>query len=526
MKKSPFILYITAMLVFVATSCDVTDLKPVNSMSEDLAYSTPANIELSCVGVYDAAQSGFYNRDETNDRGYIFGAAHIQQGDMRGEDMLLINTFYSFTYQATQSTTTANNVNYWENGFRIINLANLFMEGVRGAAEKGIISTEVAEAYEGEARVLRAITYHTMIIHFARPYRDGNGDKPGLPIFEKGHNSSATADESNQTHRSTVAEVYKFILDDLTYAEAKLPENNAAHHVTRAEKGAAIAMKTRVYLHMGDWANVIAEANKIVSTGAPFTSPVGGYKLTTSVEGPWADNRSSECMLSMEMSAVDDLNTNAALARMGGSPTLGARGEYAISPIIWNQNFWHKDDLRRTLLVRDNGARYYTHKFRDYEQWKDFAPIIRYAEVLLNAAEAEARQNGKAQRALDLLNAIRDRAKAGAMASYTMGDFATAKDLVQGILNERRIELLAEGSRWSDIHRNGVDPDFKEAGGGIPAKMISSDVTSFAAYTIGTLPTSFGVKAIPYDDFRYLWPIPTSEVSINPTLAAEQNPGF
>ncbi len=528
MKKRKYILYIAAFLVITISACDVTDLNPVNAISEELAYSTPENIELSCVGVYDAAQSGFYNGDETNDRGYIFGAAHIQQGDMRGEDMLLINTFYSFTYQATQSTTTANNVNYWENGFRIINLANLFIDGVRGAVEKGVISQETADSYEAEARVLRAITYHTLIIHFARPYRDGNGDKPGLPIFETGVNSSEEADAVAATGRSSVAEVYNFILSDLDYAEANLPEQNDAYPVTRAVKGAAIALKTRVYLHMGDWANVITESAKIVSASAPFTSAIGGYQLTASVEGPWADNTSTECIFSMEMSPTDDLNTNAALARMLGSPAtdIGARGEYAISPIIWNQAFWHPDDLRRTLLVKDNGARYYTHKYRDYTNWTDFAPIIRYGEVLLNLAEAEARENGATPKALSLLNAIRDRAKSGTMTSYTAGDFATANDLIQAILNERRIELLAEGHRWSDLHRNAVDPDFQDPSGGIPAKMISSDVTSLSAYVIGDLPTTFGVKAIPYSDFRYLWPIPNSEISRNPALAQEQNPGF
>lgn len=512
------------MMILVTTACDVTDLQPVNAISETLAYSTPANIELSMAGVYDAAQSGFYNGDETNDRGYIFGAAHIQQGDMRGEDMLMINTFYSFTYQATYSTTTANNVNYWENGFRIINLANLFMEGVRDAVEKGIITAEVGNSYEGEARVLRAITYHTLIINFARPYRDGNGDKPGLPIFEEGVNSSPDVDAVVATGRSSVAEVYNFILDDLTYAENNLPESRDDFPVTRAVKGAAIALKTRVYLHMGDWTNVMTEANKIVSTNAPFTSPVGGYALTASVDGPWVDNNSSECIFSMEMSPVDDLNTNAALARMLASPSEGARGEYAISPIIWNQTFWHPDDLRRTLLVKDNGARYYTDKYRDYTNWTDYAPIIRYGEVLLNLAEAEGRVNGISARAVSLLNAIRDRAKSGAMTSYTAGSFGSPKAFVQAILNERRIELLGEGSRWPDIHRNAVDPDFSV--GGIPAKLNSSDATSFDAYEIGNLPASFGVKAIPYSDYRFLWPIPNSEISRNPALAAAQNPGY
>jgi len=516
--------YILTLLVVIAASCDVTDLHPVNVLSESAAFATAANVELSVVGLYDAAQSGFYEGNETNDRGYIFGAAHIEQGDMRGEDFVLVNVFFDLTYRATYTPITANNVNYWSNGFRIINVANLVIEGVTGAIAAGTITAEAGNAYLGEARLIRAMTYHTLAINFSRPYADGNGSKPGIPIFTKGNNSAAAVDEVINTSRGTVADTYAFILDDLNFAEQNLPETRSGSmRVTRATKGAAIALKTRVYLHMGDWNNVITEGNKIVSPAAPFTSPIGGYALGASVETPWADNNSTESIFSMEMSSVDDLNTNSALARMIGSPSVGARGEYAISPIIWNQTFWHADDLRRTLLVKTNGIRYFTHKYRDYTTWTDFAPIIRYAEVLLNVAEAESRVSPLSPRALALMNAIRDRAKAGTMTSYTIGNFATGTDLTRAILQERRIELLGEGSRWPDITRLSQDPNFSV--GGIPAKMNAADVNSLAVYSIGATPVK-AIDAIPYNDYRYLWPIPQLEVLRNPTLKAEQNPGY
>jgi starch-binding outer membrane protein, SusD/RagB family len=527
MKKYNF-KYLLAGLVIAVASCDVTDLEPVNVISENVAFATATNVESSMVGLYDTAQSGFYNGSETNDRGYIFGAAHIQQGDMRGEDFVLINVFYDATYRSTITTSTANQVNYWENGFRIINIANLVMEGVKGAMDAGIITPEAGNAYLGEARTIRAMTYHTMIIHFARPFRDGTEAFPGLPIFTKGVNSPDETDEVIKTGRSTVAEVYQFILDDLTFAESNLPATReGSKKVTRATKGAAIALKTRVYLHMGQWANVITEGNKIVSASAPFTSSIGGYQLGNSVETPWANNISTESMLSMEMSSTDALDGNSALATMLGTPLLdgkaNARGEYAISPIMWNQTFWHPNDLRRTLLVRDNGTRYFTHKYRDYINNTDFAPVIRYAEVLLNVAEAESRTTALSPRALSLMNAIRDRAKSGTMTSYVMGDFASGTALTQAILNERRIELLGEGERWSDIHRNAVDPDFST--GGIPAKMNAADVANLAVYTIGAAPTK-AIDAIPYSDYRFLWPIPQSETTRNPTLKAQQNGGY
>lgn len=507
------------MVLTGVSSCDTTDLKPVNVLSEEVAFSTAELVASSVVGAYDAAQSGFYNLNEGQDRGYIWGAAHIELGEMRGENMVLINVFYDLVYRSTQNTTAPNIVNYWENGFRVVNISNLVREGVATALENGVIDKETADQYTGEMLVLRAMTYHNMLIHFARPFVDGAGSHLGLPIHSVGINSVETVAAVPETHRSTVAEVYQMILDDLDAAEELLPKTNPIDPVTRASKGAAIALKTRVYLHMENWAKVIEEGDKLIEDG------IGGYELGEEVDTPWADNESSESIFSMEMSDIDNLDVNSQLANMLGSPNPddGARGEVAISPVMWNQTWWDEDDLRRSnLMVHTDGIRFFTHKYRDYVLKTDFAPVIRFAEVILNVAEAESR-GGDHARAIELANMTRDRAKAGAMTSWTVGTFGSDTERTQAILHERTIELLAEGERWSDITRLSQSADFGV--GGIPAKMNSADAKE-DAYEIGKTDIVLGIPAIPYDDYRYLWPIPQSETTRNPTLAAEQNPGF
>lgn len=527
--KRHFYKYIMSALVLVGvSSCDVTDVQPANVLSEDVAYSTPELVNSSVVGAYDAAQSGFYNLNEAQDRGYIWGAAHIELGEMRGENMVLINVFYDLIYRSTQNTTAPNVVNYWENGFRIINISNLVREGVARALENKVIDQKTADQYTGEMLVLRAMTYHNMLIHFARPYVDGAGSKPGLPIHEDGINSQETVATVPETHRSTVAEVYKFILDDLDKAESLLPVTNPVDAVTRAGKGAAIALKTRVYLHMENWDKVIEEGNKLIN------KTVGSYALGASVETPWANNRSSESIFSMEMSDIDALDVNSQLANMLGSPNDddGARGEVAISPIMWNATWWDEDDLRRGTvdgdgkrvgMVHTDDIRFFTNKYRDYALKTDFAPVIRFAEVILNVAEAESRSTtGDAARAVTLANMTRDRAIGGSMTSWVDTDFATGDDRTMAIIHERTIELLAEGERWSDITRLSQSPF---GVGGIPAKMNSADALA-PAYDYGKTDMVIGIPAIPYADYRYLWPIPQSETTRNPTLAAEQNPGY
>src|SRR5690606_240912 len=140
------------------TGCNeenVLDLEPFNQASEAAAFSTPALIELSVTGMYNAAQLGYYLLPTGPQyRGYPFGAASIQQGDNRGEDVVNTQTFYQLTYTGTYDPSTANNVYMWSDSYRLINRANIIIEGVENAVENGIISQEVADDHIGQAKFL------------------------------------------------------------------------------------------------------------------------------------------------------------------------------------------------------------------------------------------------------------------------------------------------------------------------------------------------------------------------------------
>ena len=146
-------------------------------------------------------------------------------------------------------------------------------------------------------------------------------------------------------------------------------------------------------------------------------------------------------------------------------------------------------------------------------------------------AEAEARQNGITVKALQLLNEVRNRALPGGpgtftvppVNTYTAASFANTNEFIKAILDERRIEFIAEGKRWGDIHRNATDANFTT--GGIPAK-IGIGVSTFAMYSCGAGNATYttAIAAFPYTDYRFLWPIPLSETQTNTNYA--QNPGW
>lgn len=492
---------------------DILDLSPVNNISIDAAFSTPSLIESSVNGMYNAAAIGQFNTTLPNGgRGYVWGAAFIQQGDCRGEDVVNQATFYQLTYTATYDAGTANNVYYWVDGFRLINRCNLVIEGVTQAVASGIITAAVGDDYIGQAKFLRAITHFELLTYFARPYNfTAGGSHPGLPYREVGVNTQAEIDTEILKPRNTVDECYTKVLADLTDAENKITNVNKG----KASKNAAIGFKTRVYLHKRDWDNVIVEGIKIT-----------GAALTPNPNDPFvsANNlTNSETLFSIQHAATLNPGVNAALASQYKTRRL-----VCISPIIWRDPSWLADDKRReeNVMVQTVAGLKYTNKYKEGVTYTDAAPVIRYAEVVLNMAEANARKAAPdLTTSLTQLNSVRNRSLAlPATQAYVAGDFATVPNLVAAILKERRIEFVMEGRRWSDIHRLQNDNLFPIDG--IPAKVANGNPPA-SAFVLGTPYTGpFGEAAIPATDFRLLWPIPLLETNNNPTLAAQQNPGW
>ncbi|MCY7349184.1 MAG: RagB/SusD family nutrient uptake outer membrane protein [Cytophagaceae bacterium] len=150
-----------------------------------------------------------------------------------------------------------------------------------------------------------------------------------------------------------------------------------------------------------------------------------------------------------------------------------------------NTTAWTATDARRTNFVVRVGTESFLKKYPTRTPFTDRAPVIRYAEVLLNLAEAITRStNAIDARALALLNAVRGRSNAAGV--YTAASFATSAALIDAILTERRIELLGEGFRSNDLVRLALP-----------------------------LPAKSNISVIPATANNYIWPIPQSELNVN-----------
>lgn len=481
MKKQ--FIYITFIAAGVFSSCKKELLTPDSqtqvSTLDSAQFSTKERINGQVLGLYAGLRNGNF-----------YGSRYLVYNEVRADNFVAQSTNSVTAYQ-TYNFTAGNGAQevtgFWGSAYNTINRCNLFIDGMVGKGT-GIVGEATSKNYVAEAKLIRAISYYSLLQLYARPYWDGNGSMPGLPLRLTGNSIAGNYDLA----RSTVAEVYDQIIKDLNEAETDLPLNypTAVNNVIRAHRNSAIAFKTRVFLSMQRYADVITEANKIVSP--TFTATTGvAHALQADVTAVFkTPYTTSESIFSMPFIAGTE---TAAGQSALGSYYFGVK-LYSLNPagIIGNTG-WKTTDKRRSFVTVSAGLPYLS-KFAVLPAagYSDYVPVIRYAEVLLNLSEAIVRNGNLIDaRAIALLNAVRQRSDA--TTTFTAANFASSQALVDAIFTERNIEFLGEGLRSPDLLRLGL-----------------------------TIPGKAEVDAVAPTSRQYIWPISGTELLYNKLMTDNQ----
>jgi hypothetical protein len=478
-KQKVAILAVTALpLIGFVSSCkkDFLVAAPELTLPDQDAFANPTRILGQVNGLYVSLKSGSF-----------LGGRYEIYNDIRAEEFTnrLSNNVTGYdVYGGTNNSTNTYIASFWSQGYLTINRVNLFLKGIE--TNSGVLTPAVNANYIGEAKFIRALSYFSLIQIFGKPYIQNNGATRGLPLRLQPETSLA----NNALKSSSVAAVYAQIIKDLDDAEAGLPDGQgtALANTTRAHKNTAIALKTRVYLAMGNYAKVIEEGNKLVPQVAPFINTTRtAHALQANVANVFAaPYTTSESIFSLPMADTNAPGTQNQLGYYYNSNVeyfLNQTGAGIYADAEWPATDARKSSLTGNVALSATSTVRRVTKFSGTSPFIDFVPIIRYAEVLLNVAEAEALvTGGNLVRSSAILQAVRTRSDA----AYVFGAFATPIDLVNAILKERRIELLAEGFRYNDLARK------------------AAPLPSFG---IGT--------AVPVTDDRYTFAIPLAETNTN-----------
>lgn len=421
------IIIIVAVSV-IAFSCDKKlDLLPSQSVAEDVALASDANVKKVLNGAYDAVSSGNLYGGNLQ----LFSELLAADGEIRWE-----GTFnqpreaYNKAFLRTNSFVR----DIWSSAYRAINIANNVLSAI------DVVNDADKNRVKGEALFLRGSMYFELVKLFAQPYSAGSaGSNPGVPLVLT---PTRGIDESSYVARSSVEQTYVQVLNDLTEAENMLPEANPGSNATTrmvfATKAAAAAQLSRAYLQMEKWNEAAGAANRAITVAL-----ANGRSLVASYAGAFNNSANvPEYLFAIQVNDQDGANN---MHLYWSIPAYGGRdGDVAI--LDKHLALYEAGDERRQLFYTGAGS---TRSGKWQQQYKNL-PIIRLAELYLTRAEANLRAGTSVgDDPLDDVNLVRNRAGLNDLGSVTIDD----------ILKERKLELAHEGQGVHDLKRLKLSAD-------------------------------------------------------------------
>jgi hypothetical protein len=445
--------YILLLSVFIAFSCsdDFVDVDPEAENSEDF-FNTEADYQNALIGAYDLLQSTYLN--------VLLGEIASDNTLCGGESATDVIGFQEID-DMIHTPVNSNLRDLWGWMFAGVNRANYILEFQDKTDFNG------REQVIAQARFLRAYYYFELVKWF--------GDVP-LVVDKR-----FVFGDQFDVDRTPTSEVYAQIELDLIYAADNLPYVQSEQG--RITKGAAQALLGKAYLYQEKFTEAAAVLEDLIANGPHAL--VTDYNTIFEAEG----ENSIESVFEVQYSELEGAGFvclqcsegNVAVGFMGIRNYEGPEFSSGFSFNVPTQEAYDAfaiDDPRRDIAILDINAwaaqtgatfgvgfehtGYFNRKYIPRKRSSDAQSdlnltnpnnyrAIRFADVLLMAAEALNRGGISDARAQDYLNQVRRRGFGDMNHDIT----STGSALTNAIYNERRIELVGEGHRFFDLVRTG-----------------------------------------------------------------------
>lgn len=412
-------------------------------------------------------------------------------------------------------------------------------------ADEKAQADELLPIYEGDAYFARAFYYFSLAQRWGRPYNEATAAQDlCVPLVTE------VADIIKPA-RATNKKVYDQILSDLEVAEKKLAHVIKKEGNDEISADAVIALRARVYLYMGKWAEALAESERLIKSGVyPLIAPLApGQTDPQNKENPfvqmWHYDNGKEQIWQPYVERPNETPTTTGLygadlaswreyKKLKGEDLQFNRPGYVPTANVAYLLFSDNDDRRvpayfewgtfrlrdlsqvSTMLVISKFKGNPKHSTLDNPMWGGYVPNgvtapkpFRIAEQYLIAAEA-AHQVGKEDLALAYLATLR--ASRGLVSGKAAGEA-----LLTAIRNERARELCYEGFRLWDLRRWNMPVSARPRQGVIPQHQVGEEYFSADFF--------FDKEVAPAGADKFVWGFPKDEVSeINPNV--QQNKGW
>jgi hypothetical protein len=549
MKKLYIILGL-AVLISALSCHKVLDIQPTSSFTTSTVWSSPALVQVFVNEIYAEAVLSF------KDGGFAWGSQ---------TDELFSNFNWCNENQYVQGQATPDNqgssfplnysstINFWSTLYSTIQKTNVFFANIGQLDTLG--NGAVITSMTAQVHFLRALCYFELLKRFG-----------GVPLITQVYTS--TNNNYNAT-RASWDSTENFILTEIAAALPGLQATAPSGQEGTATTGAALALKSRLLLYAAspyfntsndqtrwqaaaDAALAVINLNQYALYGTSttygkiFTDFFNPEVIFARVYGNVLEDRYNTVYRDLSPNGyngysaynvleqmVDAFQMNDGTAFSWSNPTEAAnpyanRDPRLYADILTNgasfqgrpAQFWLGGlDSKLSALSPWNASKTgytilkmvdstYNFNVQPYSpaQWI----VFRLSEIYLNYAEAEA-ELGQTATALTYLNKIRERA---GMPDVTS---AGGTDLIQKIMQERRIELCFEGHRFFDLRRWGIADQGNGDALGIIITPTNTQNTTFS-YQVDT------IQVRSWQPSFYFYPIPRSELQADPQLT--QNPGY
>ena len=449
---------------FISCSDDFVETKPPYSIDSENYFNSEEDYNDALIAAYDLLQSTYANAllgEIASDNTLCGGESPTDViGWQQIDDMI-------------HTQTNSNLKNIWDWMFAGVQRANYILEF------QDKIDFEGKTQIIAQARFLRAYYQFELVKWFG-----------GIPM--KGDARFKLGDEKI-IPRSSVEEVYVSIEADLTFAVANLSPLTPTTQKGRITKGAAQALLGKAYLYQNKFSQAAATLESLIST-SPY-SLVSDYNSVFEMEGENGPESIFEVQYTdVEGAGFPCLQCSEGNVAVGFSGIRGYDGPLFSPGFSFNvptqesADAFEVGDKRKNVAILDITAwaaantnydnakgekgilfgkgnedtgffnRKYIPRKRSATSAGDLNltnpnnyRAIRYADVLLMAAEAYNRGGIDDSKARGYLNQIRRRAFGDTNHDIS----ASGAALTDFILAERRLELFGEGHRFFDLVRTG-----------------------------------------------------------------------
>lgn len=526
MKNYSYIILSITLLLNYSCSNDFLDVVPKDSLSDATFWKTEEDAHLAFVGAYSEWETWFsiLYFDAAADNAYDqhFSWKKLSNSQFLPTDQLNVVQASDYNYTKTRKY-------------------NNFLTKIDGAD----MDEGTRAQYKAEIRFLRAYDYFLKTEKF--------GDVPLI---------TELVPSDVNLERTPIQEVRNFILNELEEISQILPNKTNSESGGRATAGAALALKARIQLYMGQYEQAMIDSKKVIDMDYELFPDYRGLFL------PENTNSNKEAIFTINY--ANGFLQGIFIPQMCNAPSFGGFSSLSATKGLTDayettlgktiddptsgydlQHPFENRDARLAATFKHSGQIYGGNILNTLDTTlpdgsinpnyhasangprggaslqKYIIPVpisemqnnavnvmvIRLAEMYLTYAEAAVELNQNTDTALQLINRLRER-----------GNLPPATELTQDLVRrERRVELAMEGLRYWDVKRWDLGPTvlngpiYGDPDGTV--NMGTGEVTYNGEYIL----LVDGANRTFHPERNYLLPIPQSEIDIT---GVEQNPGY